>query len=784
MAIAYASSTLTLTGGTSGARLTPANIINDATAFSTASNYAVGAIMKHNAGGGLGTALYRCSTAVTVAGAFNAGNWTLLAYINGSTLTVIAAVLEIGAFYDDTRWFYDFINSGYVRTANGCNWTSGNFVNGIYTSGFKCSNASGGNVFVGGQSSDRIFWYNVAFNKKNGAVLFNNPNLGGLFYNLYVDATASFGDNSSLDCPNIVGTNFTYLFANFYINPENKTGLTHYGLYEGNMVDNKIRVLTNALTTSVSSGNKYIVGTLGTATLANWQAFFSYLTAIPKLGDVITATATGTLAGSANVKIYKPLAKYTPAIPSDNSKGIGLIGNDSFQFFEDLVVPVGFNFATQIKAYYGGTSAYFTRLVNIVTKQGANILAGVKVRVVNTSDSSQLSIENTNGSGTISKQMLIYSGERIGGGSYVALQNPKDYRNKSFLFRRKDLVEAVYTTDMTISSVELTQFMSTDSYYTADQSANLADVSFVTSGNNITGVAINALMTLDRLYDITKAYLEANLNITNPFTANGKTFDFGSIAITDLEKISAGTKLNALQSTGTINAIGAFAIEVIGAVSQATPTNLPATAKATTLTYNTNMPATVSYATGVVIGTLSNDGTAIVSASGGSVTTYTDAEINFLDSNLSAVGITSVTIYGSQSDRDTGANAGATFTTSLDFKYGSVVSGVTMQNTVYLRVVVGSMTLFAQITLVTGSNVLDLGVQGQLSAINAKVDLTAKETTLLQTETDIIAEINANETKIDTLQTSVDNLPTLSEIEASTELAKESSVQLAIAVSV
>lgn len=607
--IAYASSILTLTGGTSGSRLTPANVINDATAFSTGSTYAVGAIMKYNAGGGLGTALYRCSAAVTVAGAFNAGNWTLLAYINGSTLTVIAAVLEIGAFYDDTRWFYDFVTSGYLRTANGCNWTSGAYVNGIYTSGFKCSNASAGNVFAGGTSSDRIFWYNVAFNKKNGAVNFNNPNLGGLFYNLYVDATASYGDNSDLACPNIVGTNFTYLFANFQINPDNKTGLTHYGLYEGNMVDNKIGVYTNAPTSFVTSGQKFIVATLGTATLANWQTYFSALSSLPSLGDVITATATGTISGSATVKQYKALSRYSPAIPSDNSRGIGLIGSDSFQFYEDLVVPTGFSFATQIKVYYGGTSAYFTRLVNITAKQGASLLSGVKVRTVNTSDNSQLSIDTTNGSGAISKQMLIYSGERVGGGSYVVLQNPKDYRNKSFLFRRKDLVEATYTADMTINGVELTQFMSTDSYYTTDQTANLADVSFVTSGSNITGMTINTLMTLDRLYDITKAYLEANLNITNSFAANGNTFDFGSIAITGLEKISAGTKLNALQSTGVLTSNGVYTIQLIGNVTQATPTNLNGVVITGNLIYNTNTDITVTLTNCTISGTVSNSGT-------------------------------------------------------------------------------------------------------------------------------------------------------------------------------
>ena len=144
------------------------------------------------------------------------------------------------------------------------------------------------------------------------------------------------------------------------------------------------------------------------------------------------------------------------------------------------------------------------------------------------------------------------------------------------------------------------------------------------------------------------------------------------------------------------------------------------------MTYNTNTDISITL-TNTTIGTVENTGTGIVTIprdNTSNITAYTDAEINYLDSNQSAVDITSATIYGSQSDRDSGINAGATFTTSIDFKYGSIVSGVTMQDTVYLRVVVGSVTLFSQITLVIGSNTIDLGFQGQLSAINAKVTTT------------------------------------------------------------
>lgn len=49
------------------------------------------------------------------------------------------------------------------------------------------------------------------------------------------------------------------------------------------------------------------------------------------------------------------------------------------------------------------------------------------------------------------------------------------------------------------------------------------------------------------------------------------------------------------------------------------------------------------------------------------------------------------------------------------------------------------------------------GDEVQLAQVG-EISLLAKETTLLQTETDIIAEINANETKIDAIKTKTDSL--------------------------
>ena len=54
-------------------------------------------------------------------------------------------------------------------------------------------------------------------------------------------------------------------------------------------------------TTTIATGQVYVVTTLGSTTLAEWQAFFSALTVLPTVGQTITATATGTLLGGATV---------------------------------------------------------------------------------------------------------------------------------------------------------------------------------------------------------------------------------------------------------------------------------------------------------------------------------------------------------------------------------------------------------------------------------------------------------------------------------------------------
>jgi hypothetical protein len=76
-----------------------------------------------------------------------------------------------------------------------------------------------------------------------------------------------------------------------------------------------------ANSTSITTGVVYVVAALGSSTLAQWQAFFSGLAALPTVGQSITATATGTLVGGGTVT---QTITFTQAMTLDASGNLGV----------------------------------------------------------------------------------------------------------------------------------------------------------------------------------------------------------------------------------------------------------------------------------------------------------------------------------------------------------------------------------------------------------------------------------------------------------------------------
>ncbi len=108
-------------------------------------------------------------------------------------------------------------------------------------------------------------------------------------------------------------------------------------------------------------------------------------------------------------------------------------------------------------------------------------------------------------------------------------------------------------------------------------------------------------------------------------------------------------------------------------------------------------------------------------------TTYSDdvkIRATNLNSELILGGITSMTLFPTQNDRDDNTNEGDTLTgTIYRFLYGSVVNGVTLSGTIYARVDVAGTVLLYSDTISTGGNILEFGTTGTLQQIinNQKV---------------------------------------------------------------
>lgn len=253
-----------------------------------------------------------------------------------------------------------------------------------------------------------------------------------------------------------------------------------------------------------------------------------------------------------------------------------------------------------------------------------------------------------------------------------------------------------------------------------DQSANTT-ISINSTSKTITITGAN---TLDNLYDYVKYWLTQNMSVANFMSASGKTVNITDYQIIGLQHLTIGTKLTSIQATGNFTSTGAFSIEVLGKVKQDIPTDLPATADFTELEYNTNTTISVVYAgTNKPTGKVTNIGTAIVNIQGGALTDYTDAEINYLDSDITFAGVDSITFYPTSGDANAGTNAGDTITTSpYNFKYGSVINGVTMSGTLNIRYVIAGKVTIGTLTIVLGTNTFILTDNELLGSIKSGLD--------------------------------------------------------------
>lgn len=280
--------------------------------------------------------------------------------------------------------------------------------------------------------------------------------------------------------------------------------------------------------------------------------------------------------------------------------------------------------------------------------------------------------------------------------------------------------------------------------------------------------AYTTIDTLDQLCDREKAYLFDNFagETARLLLASGTTLDAGAKNIvvdasaavafayssgTNTITIKAnalvgGTKFKALATTGMVtllNGATLAGLTITGSVNQSAPTSLSSVTITGTLTYNTGATQSITY-TNCTVGTVLNSGVGIITIlQSGTVVIgdYSNAQINFLDSTLSASGVDSITLYSSQANANSNTSPGPVVTSSLAFKFGSTITGVVMTGTLYVRAVIGTQTILTSLVIVKGANVVDLGVQGAIAALSAKT-LTLPQieaSNVLATKADVLS---------------------------------------------
>ena len=426
-----------------------------------------------------------------------------------------------------------------------------------------------------------------------------------------------------------------------------------------------------------------------------------------------------------------------------------------------------------------------------------------------------------------------------GGTAYLdgVYQFPWITENWIYGFQKLSQVNSVVDSKITLSEsavAALTSCTNLDDVY--DSATYWSVVNFTSSGYNILANANGTLLD----------FLANNVAINNGAASN---FSYsGTTATIKSALLTVGAKFKSIKASLFTLLSPVTNITLVGNVNQDIPTNLTGVINNDIWTYNTNTNITITI-TNCTLGTVRNLGTGIITINkvNSTIANYTDAEINFIDSTISVVGADTVTFHPTSTDRDLNTNISGTFTGFYAFKYGATINGSLMSGTLYLRCVAGGIPFNVNKAIVLGDNLVDLGTTAQLASISAKIDLTAKETTvqdiklntdkiatltenvsglrftekaleqapsggggsgltlaeieastvlakeatLLQSEVDIIAEVNANEVKIDAVKTKVDTLqnadftttnakidskPTLTQIEASTILAKEATI--------
>ena len=166
--------------------------------------------------------------------------------------------------------------TGMYTTASGLEMLSDSYFFGSRSGGGLMTLNSSGNVGIG-----------VTPSAWGAGAKMIDLGVGSAIGNAGSTTTTWFSSNSYQN-----GTNWIY---------KNSAAASYYAQLAGQHQWYTAPSGTAGASAAVTSGQSYTVSVLGSSTLAQWQAFFSALTVLPTVGQVIAATATGSIVGGGTV---------------------------------------------------------------------------------------------------------------------------------------------------------------------------------------------------------------------------------------------------------------------------------------------------------------------------------------------------------------------------------------------------------------------------------------------------------------------------------------------------
>jgi len=204
--------------------------------------------------------------------------------------------------------------------------------------------ASGGKVYSM-HVSPVLLDCNFVVDSTNGNGLGIRSLKGPAIQNVFMHTTVTPGaGNNNLNAPNGVVTNPNPAAGTIIVQLQDNYNRSFSGF------DSRISPVSGTPLTATTAGTPVIIVSLGTATLAQWQAKGLPLGVTPAVGVAFSATATGTIGGAATVEIA--------AATGTGVASIETLGDPNTTIAPDQTVsPTGAYIILQCRDYAGAIVA-------------------------------------------------------------------------------------------------------------------------------------------------------------------------------------------------------------------------------------------------------------------------------------------------------------------------------------------------------------------------------------------------------------------------------------------